>query len=163
MAVTRPSAGFYQKSSDGRVIDDSSFFRGFTVIVYGDGCVVREDDSEKGPVPQVVEEDLSREVIYSLLDLFVRSRFFDLPSAYNGGVTIGPWMPYIFANNFVIPPPHFHFRRDHTVMDGTYLKLRLKIADHEKVITDWNGEGPRSLDEIATALEKVGKVRAVSK
>jgi hypothetical protein len=156
MAVSRPSGGFQQMSSDGRAIDDSNFFRGFTVTVYGGGRVVREDDTEKGPAaPQTITQELSREVIYQLLDKFVRARFFDLPAEYHGGAAIGGWLPNLFKT----PPPRFHFREPHRVTDSTYLKLRLKIADHEKVITDWSSEGPKELDEIARDLEEVGKVR----
>jgi len=155
MAVTRPSGGYRQMSSDGRVVDDSNFFRGFTVTVYGDGRVVREDDTEKEPAAQTIAQDLSREVIYRLLDKFVRARFFDLPAEYHGGATIGPWLPNLFKT----PPPRFHFRKAQSITDATYLKLRLKIADHEKVITDWSSEGPKELDDIAKALEEVGKAR----
>jgi len=160
MALTRPHAGFGRMSPDGR-IDDPGFVYGYTVTVYGTGRVVRVDEPGDG-TPQVVEQDLSRELIYGLLDRFVRVRFFDLPAEYHGGTTIGPWMPGLFKSP-LIPPAHFHFRRARSYTDGSYLKLKLKIADHEKTVTAWEGEGPKDLEEIATAMEKVGKVRQVSK
>ena len=154
MSLTRPSGGYTTLSADGKVIDASNYFQGFTVTVFGDGRVIRSDDTNNGPETRTVERELPREAIYTLLDRFIRARFFDLPAEYNGGATIGPWLPRLFKN----PPAHFHLRKAHTVMDGTFVRLRLKVSDHEKVITDWNDEGPKELDGIATALEDVGGV-----